>query len=394
MLDRVTSSLLIDNNYITPQIDFLSSVILFGILQGVIILTLFYLKKPKGYRFLILFIGAILIQAAESFLWYSGYLFRLPHLTSVSLPFVFLCGPAVLLYTYQIQGKPISLKGHIWHFLPFIAYSLYTGFFYAQPVSRKQYYYLLNVVPDLEMAPPWQPFHADPLQIQGYVFIELMAISLIIYGALGLKNIFSQRDQKGIQSYFSWLIILNSTLVFSGIIMLLAEGGLIENTRIYYPILPHYMTKVYTTLSMYIIVTFLLFNMKLFKAEDTYQRSSLDKDLRTAKLEKILEVFEVDKLHLQQDHCLGLLAKKAKMSENHVSEVLNTELKLSFYDITHRYRIKEARRLLADSDEIKIEHLAEEIGYKSKSAFYNAFKKELSMTPLQYRKSLERQSES
>jgi len=273
------------------------------------------------------------------------------------------------------------------HLTPFVLYTLYTGFFYAQPVPRKHYYYLLNFVPDFSLPAPWQPFHADPLQIQGYVYIELMAISLIIYGVIGLRKILRHRDKKS-QAYHSWLLMLNATLVASGVIMLLAEGGYVEQIHLYDAVLPIYMTKVFTTVSLYALGAYLLFNMKLFKGADTYQKSSLDKNLRTAKLEKILAVFEKDKLHLQQDHCLSLLATKANMSENHISEVLNTELKLSFYEITNQYRIKEAKRLLEnEEDDIKIEYLAKAVGYKSKSAFYNAFKKEVSMTPLQYKKS-------
>ena len=357
-------------------------------------MVLFYIKKPKGYRFLMLFFGVILIHSIESFLWYSGYLIKLPHLISISPPLVFLFGPALFLYTRYLKIETWSIKSAGLHFLPFICYTLYTGFFYAQPVSRKLYYYLLNFVPDFDLDPPWQPFNADPLEIQGLFYIELMALSLILYGVWGLRPLLKNRINNNENShndlgrYKSWLIILNITLLASGVIMLLAEGGRVEDIRLYYPILPLYMTKVFTTVSMYIIVTYLLFNMKIFKGEHKYQKSSLDKNLRTAKLEKIIAAFEEEKLHLRKDHSLRLLSEQTKMSENHISEVLNTELKLSFYDITNNYRIKEARRLLEDdSVDMKVEHLAEAAGYKSKSAFYNAFKKELSMTPLQYKKS-------
>ncbi len=379
---------MIDSNYITPHINFLSSVILFGIIQGVIILTLFFIRKPKGYRLITIFFGLVVVHAIESFLWFSGYLIKVPHLISMSPPLVFFFGPILLLYTREIIDLPNGNRRKWLHFVPGILYALYTGFFYAQPVSRKLYYYLLNSVSNFSEPAPWQPFHADPLQIQGLFYIELMALSLIVYGLIGLKIAQPNKISKKANTSYRWLLILNCSLVISGVIMLLAEGGVIEDIRLYHPVLPLYMTKVYTTLSMYIIVTYLLFNKNIFKSEDKYQKSSLSKSLRAAKLEKIIAAFEEEKLHLRKDHSLRLLSEQTKMPENHISEVLNTELKLSFYDITNNYRIKEAKRLLEDdSVDMKVEHLAEAAGYKSKSAFYNAFKNELSMTPLQYKKS-------
>ena len=55
-------------------------------------------------------------------------------------------------------------------------------------------------------------------------------------------------------------------------------------------------------------------------------------------------------------------------------------------DLTNHYRILEAKRILDDTtNDIKIEQLSGELGYKSKSTFFRVFKKATNMTPAQYR---------
>ncbi|MEO0723125.1 MAG: helix-turn-helix domain-containing protein, partial [Bacteroidota bacterium] len=67
---------------------------------------------------------------------------------------------------------------------------------------------------------------------------------------------------------------------------------------------------------------------------------------------------------------------------------INLELGLKFYELTNHYRIEAAKQhLQATTDKsLSMEQLAYQLGYKSKSTFYNAFKKAEGMTPRQYQK--------
>jgi transcriptional regulator GlxA family with amidase domain len=58
-------------------------------------------------------------------------------------------------------------------------------------------------------------------------------------------------------------------------------------------------------------------------------------------------------------------------------------------------RIKEAQRLLADNQSTKytIEFIAEKVGFKSQSAFRNAFKENTGVNPHFYLKSVKDQKE-
>lgn len=57
----------------------------------------------------------------------------------------------------------------------------------------------------------------------------------------------------------------------------------------------------------------------------------------------------------------------------------------SFFEMTAEYRLEEAKRLLREKINIKVEEIAEEVGYNSKSSFNAAFKKITGKTPSEWR---------
>jgi AraC-like DNA-binding protein len=86
---------------------------------------------------------------------------------------------------------------------------------------------------------------------------------------------------------------------------------------------------------------------------------------------------------------LPVLARQLDCSPNHLSQVINEKLNENFFDFVNRHRIEEAKRLLTqDERPQKILAIALDTGFNSKSAFYNAFKKQVHMTPAQYRSHL------
>ncbi|MCZ6899895.1 MAG: helix-turn-helix domain-containing protein, partial [Bacteroidetes bacterium] len=72
---------------------------------------------------------------------------------------------------------------------------------------------------------------------------------------------------------------------------------------------------------------------------------------------------------------------------HHLSQVINDRIGLNFFDFVNSYRIKEATRLLSDSQksEYTIIELAYESGFNSKSTFNSAFKRFAGSTPTEFR---------
>jgi len=98
---------------------------------------------------------------------------------------------------------------------------------------------------------------------------------------------------------------------------------------------------------------------------------------------------EEHKPYLDGEITLSQLADLVGCTSNNLSQVINSELEKTFFDFINTYRIKEAKRYLlaSESEKITILAIALESGFNSKSAFYTAFKKEIGMTPSEYKKS-------
>ncbi len=90
---------------------------------------------------------------------------------------------------------------------------------------------------------------------------------------------------------------------------------------------------------------------------------------------------------LRSDASIKGLAKVIGTSTHQLSQVINSFKGMSFHELTALQRIKKAKLLLRDPaiNNIKIEHLAEEVGYLSKSSFNSFFKKITGKTPAEYR---------
>jgi len=99
------------------------------------------------------------------------------------------------------------------------------------------------------------------------------------------------------------------------------------------------------------------------------------------------ELMERESPHRNPDFSLDRLASRSGISRNRLSQVLNESYGTSFYDFVNAYRIRDAKRLLADPRcGFSVLEIAFEAGFNSKTSFYAAFKKLEKMYPAEFRK--------
>ncbi|MCB0362712.1 MAG: helix-turn-helix transcriptional regulator, partial [Bdellovibrionales bacterium] len=81
------------------------------------------------------------------------------------------------------------------------------------------------------------------------------------------------------------------------------------------------------------------------------------------------------------------LAETVNIPEYLVSQIINSGFKTNFYDLVNGFRIREAKGLLSlrSRESSGILEIAYEVGFNSKSAFNNAFKRRTGKTPSQFR---------
>jgi len=124
------------------------------------------------------------------------------------------------------------------------------------------------------------------------------------------------------------------------------------------------------------------------KLRRRYKDSPLDANKATLYLNQLLHLMETKKIFKEENISLHSLASMISISPHVLSQVINEKMDKNFSDYINSYRIEEAKRLLLDpkSERLSILYIGYEVGFKSKSAFYQAFKKFTGMTPMQYRK--------
>ena len=118
--------------------------------------------------------------------------------------------------------------------------------------------------------------------------------------------------------------------------------------------------------------------------EIKYARSALTSDHAVKLAAKIEAAMQKDTLYLDPSLSLQKLSKHVGAVPNLVSQTLNQEIGTTFFDYVARWRIEASKPMIAAGD-ASVLNVALDVGFNSRSAFYNAFKRETGMTPRGFR---------
>ena len=124
-------------------------------------------------------------------------------------------------------------------------------------------------------------------------------------------------------------------------------------------------------------------------AKPKYAKSGLTKEQLKCYRKKLNRIMKSRRLYIQPDITLPQLAETIDCSVNHLSQVINSGIGMSFFDYINRHRIELAKQYLTDPDSRydTVLNIAFTVGFNSNSAFYTAFRKHVGQTPAQFRKS-------
>ncbi len=127
-----------------------------------------------------------------------------------------------------------------------------------------------------------------------------------------------------------------------------------------------------------------------------YATSALTEEQKQGLKNSIVNYMNSNKNWLNIDYSINTLAKDLDVSRSYISQVINEQFNQNFSNFLNEYRIKEAKKILSASSGLKytIESIAKMVGYKSKTAFNNAFKKHIGVTPSFYLNYIKNESPS
>jgi len=394
---------------------------------------------------LVLATAAILLQ---KLLIESGVFHDYPNFSIILSQLRFTWGPLLYLYALSITGTKLSSR-HYWHFLPLIAFFTLNNLkFWQLDADQQRLFttYLWNYLdssPETEeiiwgfMGSFWKAL------IESYFHLIFFAGQSAVYCFMVLKLI--RVHNKRIEQHFSslehmnlqWLRLLTiAFLAVLGLIFLFNRLPLIFNLYdMTAPLANAYILLL--AVLFYVVAISALLQPSLISGviQARYSEAEWDKDreYRTnssdvdgsissnqAQAEispskeqdgigkeqrkyhssrisaedsqsykiKLMEVIQVDELYLDSELTLPQLAEAADLTSHQASQVLNGQMNQNFFNFVNNYRIDLAKRMLLDPEhrEMPIVDLAIEVGFKSKSSFYDAFKRTTEMTPTQFKR--------
>lgn len=109
----------------------------------------------------------------------------------------------------------------------------------------------------------------------------------------------------------------------------------------------------------------------------------IDVDARLQKLEKLIQI---DNVYQDEDLTLSSLADALDLSGQQLSELINTRIGMGFSQYVRERRVEAAKRLLVSAPDQSILSISLDVGFKSQSNFYAAFKEITGMSPGGYRR--------
>lgn len=351
-------------------------------------------KRPKALHdkiliFWLLFLGLYIGVYA----FYSHELFTYFHLLSISLlSLLMLFGPFLYYYILTlVSDKRQVQKKDLLHLIPFVLFNLYILMASFSPgLSEK-----LNIE---KIAPENNP----PLLF--LFFLIMTAISGTVYFLLTI-NLFKKLDIQ-IFNHFS-----NATDIdLHWIRMLVLIFGVVWTALISVTVIHHVFQMfsmvfctdgLFLSLSVFVLLIgyFGLKQKIIYGTEDVtvpddstkvqakYSGSSLSDPEAKQLAEQLKKHLESSKSYLNPDLTLSQLATETGMSSHLLSQVINEQFKLNFFDFINQYRVEEFKTRMVDPNNTHFSLLgiALECGFNSKSAFNRIFKKVTGLTPTQYK---------
>lgn len=371
--------------------DIFDVIILIGIVQG-ILLGLALLTFKRGNRKANGLLGLLMITFSLSishFLLSSlNQYVRFPHLMRINQPLVFLFGPLLYFYVSVLIRKNFQFRLiHSLHMLPYFLFLLYLTPFYIKSSDQK-----------LLLLQQWQSqISAVDLFIESVQVAHLFVYIYLVNRKLKqheqqLKNQFSSIDKTNLHWVRSIIAMLLGVFILIGLMILLGILGGFDEWLIHYG---GKLIAVLVSICIYAMGYLGLRQPEIFigKEEEIvsgkkYQTSPLTPEQSRKYLEEIKTYFEVEKPYLNSLFKLADLAKATHIPAYQVSQVINEQLNMNFFELVNSFRIREVQRRLA-SPEYKaysILAIAYDVGFNSKSAFNQAFLKYSGMTPSRYRR--------
>lgn len=376
-------------------------IILIGAVQGLFLAVYFFIKKENraANKWLALLLSVVSLHLLEYAADITGLTLQFPVFIAITYPLLFLMGPFYYAYCRNLLNNTnrFTYKSLL-HLLPSLIVLLFMLPFYTMDSAAK----LLSL--QAMTAGGVLKIPAEQLVFMGCHVMQTVAYIFAAYKFIEkkeaeLKNVSSDvvvvKKLEWLNQFNKWFSIY--FLLYFLLVVLLSFLNK-------YQVQLDYVLLLIMSVSMYAIGYSAINNPEIFKAIPGVELKKpemeeagagplpddLKKQGRFPELkEKLLYVMQVNKPYLKSDLKISDLAALLSVPAYQLSQLINSEFFVNFYDFVNKYRVEEAKKLLLeDARNYKILSIGYEVGFNSKATFNRVFKKFTNLTPSAYKESL------
>ena len=368
-------------------------IILFGAAQGLFLSVYLFSKREnraanKWLAFLLTVISLHLIEYAADI---TGITLQYPIFIAITYPLLFCMGPFYYLYCRYLLDKSYKTTFKtVLHFLPSLIVLLLMMPFYSMPAEQK-----INLLSGLAQDGIMK------IPTGQLVFMGAHVVQTVAYIFASYK--FIHKKEKELKDLSSEVFVvkklewLNAFSLYFSIYFLLYFIVVVLLTFINsYQVQVDYLLLLITSISIYAIGYSAISNPEIFKAlpdlqsfeghKDSPVRASGNSNRFPELKDKLIQYMDSNKPYLKSDLKISELADALAVPAYHLSQVINDEFLVNFYDFINKYRVEEAKKLLIeDNRNYKILAIAYEVGFNSKATFNRVFKKFTDLTPSEFK---------
>ena len=368
--------------------DLSSHIMLLGIIQGFFLAFVIFLRAKRKSA-INLFGWSLLIQCLvflDVYLCYTGLIKYAFHLNDSTEFLVLMIMPTMYFFLHTLLNrKPFNLKKHWPHFLLPVLYAISQFNYYTSPVEVKINAYLGAYYRNLGF------LDVPDTMDYSYHFIKdkfrwLVLLNFALYLFLSLKLVLKTRKKGWTSSKnikVDKYIFSRNTVVFFFVLMFTLlciylnyddDGG-------------DHIIGIVQTITIFITSFFILSESRFFEKSwiaDKYETLANN----SIQFETIEIFISESQYYAQQEVSLKKVAEQLGTNSNTVSKLINSETGTNFNDYINQKRIVLAQKRLLDDEfkQLTVEAIGESVGFRSKSAFYNAFKKHTGQSPSAFMK--------
>ena len=384
----------------------ISIILLIGGVNGLFFaLLLLQLKREnfRANRYLAVILAANGILLLDQFLVKSNLIYEVPALLGAFIPVEAVFPPTLYLYVRMMVQPNASGQKTLMHFIPTLFCVLMLIPLYFLGFDAKKAIIDSNYI-------EWP----GVLGITYPIYMIVMGTQFTVYLFLSFKLLFAHT--KNITQFFSYrenitLAWLRNFLLFNVVIWVC--GAFFYTATVQADVnIEQYLDYffVFSVLFVFYLGTMGLLQQRIYSSDEAlskepspqedinvantpdgkYKKSAVTEEMSSRILKRLTDTMQEEKPYLNNTLTLPELAEMVSTPPNYLSQVINEQLQMNFFDYVNSYRIETAKNLIINPlpHTLTILDIAMESAFNSKSAFYSAFKKQVGITPAAFKKSL------